>query len=86
MRSVFQTNMFIVLRNLRVRSVLHRLKTVDEVINLASVARLQVEHRDMTVVFNDGNTTKYVMDSNESAAQVMREIRESKGAHVITIE
>jgi hypothetical protein len=78
--------MFIILRNLRVRSVLHPAKTVEEVINLASVARLQVEHRDMTVVFNDGTTTKYVMDSNDSAAQVIREIRESKVAHVIAVE
>lgn len=78
--------MFIVLRNLRVRSVLNRPKTVDEVINVASVARIQVDHRDMTVVFNDGHTNKYVLDSKESAVQVMREIRESTGAHVITIE
>jgi hypothetical protein len=78
--------MFIVLRNLRVRSVLNSPKTVDEVINFASVARIQVDQRDMTVVFNDGHTNKYVLDSKESAVQVMREIRESTSAHVITIE
>ena len=77
--------MFVILRNLRVRSAFHPPKTVDEVINLASVKRLQVENRDMTVMYNDGNWAKYVLDSNESAAQVIRDIR-SAGAHVISID
>jgi hypothetical protein len=77
--------MFVILRNLRVRSLLHSPTVVDEVINLASVTRLQVENRDMTVMYNDGNMSKYVLDSKESAAQVIHDIR-SASAHVILIE